>query len=134
MADAPILAAEGVLTSAIVAALDSYVGTFNSRPKIYYQLAEQGCPLPYVVFQCQTDIGRMDWIGRTGATVQVTLKALANSPSAARALLATVAPPMIALTLSGYTITSRYLRSPTVPPVNGVAQALHVYRLRIEAT
>jgi hypothetical protein len=132
MTDAPILEAEAVLAEAIRDTLASYVGTFNERPKVYYQLAEQGCPLPYVVFQFQSAIGRMDWIAQTGATVLVTIKALAASAKAARDLLATVAPGMDAITIDGYVITSRYSQSPTVPPQNSVWQALHVYRLRIE--
>jgi hypothetical protein len=132
MTDAPILEAEAVLAEAIAGALAPYVGTYNGRPKAYYQLAEQGAPLPYVVFQFQSAIGRMDWIAQTGATVLVTIKALAANAKAARDLLATVAPGMDAITIDGYVITSRYNQSPTVPPQNSVWQALHVYRLRIE--
>lgn len=135
MADAPILTAEELLTDAIRDALVSAVGTYNGRPKAYYQIAEQGAPLPYIVFQFQTDISRMDWIGRTGATAQLTLKAVASSTKVAQDLRATAAPYLASLTAGGYTVTARYLRSPAVPPSPaGVYQALHVYRLRIEAT
>lgn len=132
--DAPILEAEAVFADAIRDALASLVGTFNSKPKVYYQLAEQGCPLPYVVFQFQSDIGRMDWIGRTDATALLTLKALASSPKGARDLLATAAPGMTNISATGYTLSARYVRSPTMAPVAGVAQAMHIYRLRIEDT
>jgi len=132
--DAPILEAEAVLTTAIRDALAPFVGTFNARPMAYYQLAEQNCPFPYTVFQFQTDISRLDWIGLTGATVQMTLKALATSPKAARDLLAVVAMGMQAITITGYTITARYLRTPTIAPVDGVSQAMHVYRIRMERT
>lgn len=129
----PILTAETILTTAIRDALAPLVGTYNGRPKVYYQLAEQGAPLPYVVFQCQSDISRMDWLGDTGATVLVTIKALASDAQSARALLATVAPGMDSLSYSGVTVQARYDRSPTVPPsAAGVRQALHVYRLRID--
>lgn len=132
MSDSPIVEAEAVLVDAIRDALASYVGTFDGKPKAYYQLAQQKCPLPYVVFQFQADISRLDWIGLTGATALVTLKALATSGRAARDLLATVVPGMAAITIDDYAITARYLRSPTVPPQNGTSQALHVYRLRME--
>jgi len=135
MSDAPILTAESILATAIRDALDGYVGTYNGRPKVYYQLAEQGSPLPYVIYQCQTDIGRMDWIGRTGATVQLTVKALATAAKAARDLLATVAPGMNSISISGYTVQARYLRTVAIPPTpSGVYQSAHVYRIRIEAT
>lgn len=134
MTDTAIIEAEAVLTTAIRDALAPLVGTFNARPTAYYQLAEQGCPLPYTVFQFQSDISRMDWFGESGATALLTLKALATSPKAARDLLAVVAPGLDAIAISGYTITARYLRTPTVAPVEGVAQALAVYRIRLEAT
>jgi len=137
MTDAPILSAETILTTAIVTALTPFVGTFNSRPKAYYQLAEQGAPLPYVVFQFQSDITRLDWIGNSGATVLLTIKALVsaaqgNNSKAARDLLALVAPGLSTVAASGYSVAARYVRSPTLPPSGGVAQALHIYRLRIE--
>jgi hypothetical protein len=132
MTDAPILEAEAVLATAIASALAPYVGTYNGRPKAYYQLAEQGAPLPYIVFQFQSAIGRMDWIAQAGATVLVTVKALAANAKAARDLLAAAAPGMDAIAIDGYAVTARYNQSPTVPPQNSVWQALHLYRLRLE--
>jgi hypothetical protein len=132
MADTPILDAEAVLTTAIRDALAPLVGTYNGRPKAYYQQAEQGAPLPYVVFQFQSDISRMDWLSDTGATVLVTVKALAGSASAARTLLATVAPGMDSLTDADYALTARYVRSPAIPPSGGVWQSAHIYRIRME--
>jgi hypothetical protein len=128
----PILTAEAIIANAIVTALTAHVGTFNGRPKAYYQLAEQGAPLPFVVFQFQSDIGRVDRIGGVGATALITLKALSDSASAARALLATAAPSLATLTATGYTLKARYVRSPIIPPIGGVYQSAHIYRLTIE--
>ena len=134
MIDTPILSAETILTTAIVTALTPFVGTFNGRPKAYYQLAEQGAPLPYVVYQFQSDITRLEWIGTTGATVLLTLKALGVSSKAARDLLGVAAPGLLNIAATGYTVSARYVRSPTIAPVANVWQALHIYRLRIERT
>ena len=132
MVDAPILTAEDITIAAVKAALTPYVGTYNSRPKVYYQQAEQGAPLPFIVFHFQSNIARMDWIGATGATGLVTLKAIAASGTAARSLRATAAPGMASLVAPGYRITAIYEGSPTIGPVDGEWQALSIYRLRIE--
>jgi hypothetical protein len=129
--DTPILTAESLLIDALKAALTPYVGTHNSRPKAYYQMAEQGAPLPFVIFQLQSDIARLDWIDETGAETLVTLKALAGRADDARELLHTIAPAMDGLSAAGYTITARYERSPGIPPSNGTYQSAHVYRVRI---
>lgn len=130
--DVPILTAETILVDALKAALTPYVGTYNTRPKAYYQMAEQGAPLPYTIFQLQSNIARLDWISDTGAETLVTLKALAANGSAARDLLNTVAPAMDALSSPGFTIAARYEASPPIPPSNGTYQAAHLYRVRIE--
>lgn len=131
MTATPILTAESLLIDALKAALTPFVGTYNGRPKAYYQMAEQGAPLPFVIFQLQSDIARLDWIDETGAEVVVTLKALAANGSTARTLLNDAAPAMDVLSMVGYTIAARYERSPGIPPANGTYQAAHVYRVRI---
>jgi len=128
----PILQAETIIATAIATALAPFVGTFKTRPKVYYQLAEQAAPRPLLVYQFQSDIGRVDRIGDVGATALVTLKAQADSASDARALLATAAPGMANLISAGYTITARYVRSPVIPPLNGIYQSAHIYRITIE--
>lgn len=132
MTTAPILTAEHLLIDAFKAALAPYVGLWNGRPKAYYQVAEQGAPQPFVIFQAQADIGRLDFINQTGADVLITVKALAASGTAARALLNDITPGMDALASTGYTITARYVRSPSIPPANGTFQAAHTFRVRIE--
>jgi hypothetical protein len=59
MTTAPILTAETIIVDAFKAALTPYTGTYNGRSKAYYQQAEQGAPLPFVIFQAQADIGRL---------------------------------------------------------------------------
>src|SRR5689334_16141963 len=112
----PILDAEIIIATAVRDALASLVGTYNGRPKAYYQLAEQGAPKPYVVYQLQADIAPRWRVGSAGATALVTVKALAESAAAARELLATAAPGMDSLSYDGYTLTARYVRSPSIPP------------------
>jgi hypothetical protein len=132
MSATPILDAETVLATAVRDTLAPLVGTYNGRPKVYYQLAEQGAPLPFVVFQFQSDIARINRIGDIGATTLVTVKALAESAADARSLLATAAPGMGNLEYAGYTLSAVYLRSPILPPHGGVYQSAHIWRVAIE--
>jgi hypothetical protein len=132
MSTAPILTAETIIATAVRNALASAVGTYNSRPKVYYQLAEQGAPKPLLVYQFQSDIGRVDRIGDVGASALVTVKALAESAVAARELLELAAPLLDGLSYEGYTVTARYLRSPIIPPLSGTYQSAHTFRITIE--
>ena len=138
---APILEAEDVLTTAIRDALapfvDALLERFKGRPRVYYREAEQGCPLPFVIFQFQSDINRRDWIGESGGTALLTLKVFVSttmfSPvGTAPEFLSAVAPAMNAITMSGYTIKARYLRTPNLPQTSGTIQAGLTYRLSIE--
>lgn len=132
MTTAPILTAEQIIIDAFKAALAPYVGLWNGRPKAYYQQAEQGAPQPFVIFQAQADIARLDWIDQTGAECLITVKALARNGSTARALITDIAPALDALSFPGFTITARYVRSPSIPPNDGTYQAAHTFRVRIE--
>jgi hypothetical protein len=132
MSTEPILSAELIIATAIRDALAPFAGTYNDRPKVYWQIAEQGAPRPYLVAQGQSDIGRVDYIGDVGATALITLKALADSAKAARDLLAAASAGMRNLTYAGYTIQARYIRSPLIPPINNVYQSAHIYRITIE--
>jgi hypothetical protein len=128
---APILTAETIITTAVRNALAPSVGTYQTRPKVYYQLAEQGAPRPLIVFQFQSDIGRLDWVGDVGASALVTIKAQADDPDAAAELLADAAPGMNTLAYSGYTLAAVYVRSPMIPPIGGVYQSAHIFRITI---
>jgi hypothetical protein len=132
MSAEPILTAELIIATAIRDALAPYAGTYNDRPKVYWQLAEQGAPKPYLIAQGQSDISRVDYIGDVSATALVTLKALADNAKAARDLLFQAAPGMNNLTYAGYSVRARYVRSPIIPPLNNVYQSAHLYRITIE--
>lgn len=134
MSTAPILDAETILTTAIRNALAPYAGSHQGRPKVYYQLAEQGAPRPLLVFQFQSNISRLDYVGDVGATALVTVKAQADDPDSAAQLLSLAAPGMGALHYGGYTITATYLRSPVLPPIGGIFQSAHLWRVTLERT
>ena len=128
----PILEAETILTTAIRDGLASYAGTYNGRPKVYFQLAEQDAPKPYIVFQFQADITPSWRLGSAGAQALVTVKAIAESAKAARELLANAAPGMSNLAYPGYTLKARYVRSPIIPPSNGMYVSAHIWRVTVE--
>lgn len=132
MSTEPILTAETILATAIRNALAPVAGTYNNRPKVYWLLAEQGAPKPFLVAQAQAPIDRRDFIGNVGATALITVKALAESGAAARDLLALAGPLMNNLSYEGYRLKARYLRSPVIPPADGVYQSAHTYRITIE--
>lgn len=131
MTPAPILNAEVILTTAITGALAPYAGTHQGRPKVYYQLNTDGAPRPLIVFQFQDDIRRLNYVGDVGATALVTIKAQADDPDSAAELLATAAPGMSALAYDDYTLTAVYVRSPIIPPIDGVYQSAHIFRISI---
>lgn len=128
----PILEAETIIATAIRDALTPLVGSYQGRPKAYYQQAEQGAPLPYVIYQCQSNIERRDFLSDTGATVVTVIKALASDAKTARDLLFTVAPGLDSLAYPDHTVLARYERSPAIPPSGGVFQSAHQFRVTIE--
>lgn len=132
MSTEPILTAETILATAIRNALAPIAGTYNTRPKVYWLLGEQGAPKPFLIAQAQTPIERLDRIGDVGATALIAVKALAESGAAARDLLAAAAPRMNNLSYEGYRLKARYIRSPIIPPLEGVYQSAHIYRITIE--
>lgn len=131
MTSTPILTAETILTTAIRNALAPFVGTHQGRPKVYYQVNTDGAPRPLLIFQFQSDISRLDWIGNVGATALITVKAQADDPDTAAELLALAAPGMSNLREPGATLTAVYVRSPIIPPIGGVYQSAHIWRVSI---
>ena len=129
---APILTAETILTTAIRGALAPFVSTYQGRPKVYYRLAEQGAPRPVLVFQFQSDITRLDYVGNVGASVLTLVKAQADDADSAAELLALSAPGMQTLAYGGYTLTARYVRSPIIPLISDVFQSAHLWRIILE--
>lgn len=128
----PILEAETIIATAIRDALAPFVGSYQGRPKVYYQQAEQGAPLPYVIYQCQSNIERRDFLQDTGATVVTVIKALASDAKAARDLLLTASAGMDSLSYMGHVVLARYERSPAIPPSGSVFQSAHQFRITIE--
>lgn len=127
----PILTAETILTTAIRNAIAPFVGLHQGRPKVYYQLAEQGATRPLIVFQFQSDIDRLAYVGNIGATALVTIKAQADDPDSAADLLADASPGMADLAFDGYSLTAVYVRSPIIPPIADVYQSAHIFRITI---
>lgn len=128
----PILDAETILTRAIRDALAPAAGTHQGRPKVYYQVNTDGAPRPLLVFQFQSDISRLDYVGNVGSTVLATIKAQADDPDSAAALLAAASRGMADLSFSGHTLTAVYVRSPIIPPIGGVYQSAHIFRITLE--
>lgn len=127
----PILTAETILTTAIRTALAPFVGLHQGRPKVYYQLNTDGAPRPLIVFQFQSDISRLDWVGNVGATALVTIKAQADDPDSAAELLADASPGMAGLAFDGYSLAAVYVRSPIIPPIADVYQSAHIFRITL---
>jgi hypothetical protein len=127
MAPTPIYPAIAVLRKAIFEALDPL-----TTAGVYWVQAAQGAALPFVIFfsqdgggQAEKTIGNLSWSGL------VTVKALANSQSAAETLMGATAPGMAAPTAAGYTISTNYQRPIVIPPVDGVWQCGHLWRVFI---
>lgn len=127
MPPTPVLAAIRILRTAVFQALGPLTLT-----GVYWQRADQGVALPFVVYQSQDlggaaveRIGSLDWQGL------VTVKALAGSQSAAETLLAAVAPGMASLSAAGSSITTRYVRPIVIPPDGDIWQAAHQWRVWI---
>jgi hypothetical protein len=104
---------------------------------VYWLQADQGVPLPYVIYQSQDGGGQdLKHLGDYAWEGLVTIRALANGESGkqsgAEALLDAVLPGMSGLAVSGYTFSVEHERPLVIPPDdNGVWQAGHIYRLRL---
>ena len=122
----PILDAIELMRASVYAALAAR----TARPVRWLQAGETDA-LPLVIFLSQdaggnadARIGRVDWQGI------ITVKAAADTPSGAAALLADVAPGMDALVVpTGYAIRATYLRPIILPPDDGVWQSGHSWRV-----
>lgn len=136
----PILTAEAVLRKAMydafVPLLSSYTDSAG-RVKCYYKRADQldanghAVTVPYLIYQPQSDIAALRWIGVIDAEALFTLRALAPSQSAAEMLLGLAAPGMASLSATGYTIQAIYERTPNIPPDGDVWTVAHMFRIHI---
>lgn len=143
MTTAAITDAEEIVRKSVFQALGplmtSYREPDGATPRLYWKLAKQSTPgyaisRPYVVYQPQGDILDQALLNTSGITTPITVKAVADTPAAAAALLATVAPGMLSLAIpagySGYSgVVSQWLRSPNIPPLDGVWTAAHTYQV-----
>lgn len=140
MTPQPILTAEYVFRKALHDALSplltGYVDSAG-RAKCYWKRADQldanqqPVTVPYLIYQPQSDINAIRWIGTIDAQALFTLRAHAPSQSAAETLLGLAAPGMASLSAAGYTFRAIYERSPQIPPDGDVWTALHMFRVHI---
>jgi hypothetical protein len=125
----PVYNVIAILREALVAALDP----LTARPVRWVEPL-QADELPYAISQSQDSGGAaLEYVGAIDWTGLVTLRACATTLPAAEALMNSLAPGMEVLTHAGVAITTKYNRPLTLPPVDGVYQAGHIWRVTISA-
>lgn len=98
----------------------------------YWLQAPEGTALPLIVFQAQDGGGLDDsYLNSAGWSGLYTIRALADSPSAAETLLAGVPAAIAGLTVSGYSSRTRFVRSLVLPPTDGAHTAALVYEVEL---
>lgn len=129
MSAAPLTEAIPVLRRAIAAALKPLAAPHG----VYWLQAQQGAARPFVIFQSQDGGGRdVTYLGDYAWEGLVTIKALADSQSAAETLLDVVLPGMGSLTTTGYSFFVERVRPLVLSPdVDGVWQSCGIYRVGI---
>jgi hypothetical protein len=127
MTTTPIYAAISLVRVAVGSALQARTGR-----SVWWQSAPGSATRPFVVFQSQDNggrgerqIGALDWSGL------IVVKAIADTMSAAEALLAQVAPGMEALSTTGYNISAAYDRPIVLPPDGAIHQSAHQWRVSL---
>lgn len=136
----PILNAEFLFRKAIYGAfvplLTAYVDSAG-RVKCYWKRADQldangqQVAPPYLIYQPQSDIAPVKWLNNVDAEGLFTIRALAPSPSAAETLLGVAVVGMANLASTGYTLSAMYERSPSIPPVDNIWTAAHIFRVAL---
>jgi hypothetical protein len=129
----PIPNAIAIVRTALYGALCPLVGTYQGRPRCYWQIATEAAPLPLLVFQSQ-DIGGRDasYLALGGWEGLITVKALASSDAAAEMQLSGVYAALESMPHPrGYTIHCTLDRPLTVPPGDGVYTAGLIVRVRL---
>jgi hypothetical protein len=132
----PPIGAEEAIAKAIYASLSPLMTAYQyvGSARCYYQLAPENAPMPFLVYQLQTDIDAVQRVGGWDAEAVVVLRAIAETPVAARALLSTVAPGMETLTVTGHHVQGVWDGAPAIPPSIGYVQAALRYRVRVRKT
>jgi len=129
----PPVNAEDVVARAIYSALTPLMTgyQFAGSARCYYQVAPESAPMPFIVYQLQTDINPIQRIGAWDGNGLVLLRAIAATPAQARSLLSTVASGMDNLTVSGYAVFSSWDGSVALPGEIGYAQSALRYRVNV---
>lgn len=128
----PPIQAEDAIARAIYGALAPLMTAyqFAGSARCYYQLAPEQSPMPFLVYQLQTDIDAVQRVGGWDGEALVLLRAVAETPAAARTLLGIVAPGMDSLSTTGYHVQAEWNGAPAIPPSIGYVQAALRYRVR----
>lgn len=126
---APILTSITLVRFAIVGALDPL-----TTAGVYWTQAPSSAVRPFVVIQSQDSGGagepHLNGLGWSGL---ITVKALADTLGAAEALLAAVAPGMDAIVApANYDMAVGYVRPIVIPPLDGIFQCGHIWRVSLE--
>lgn len=129
----PPVNAEEVVAKAIYSSLAPLMSgyQFAGSARCYYQVAPEQAPMPFIVYQLQTDINPVQRVGAWDGNGLVLLRAIASTPAEARSLLNTVASGMDNLTVSGYAVHSTWDGSLALPGQIGFAQSALRYRVNV---
>lgn len=128
----PITDAVPKVRTALYAALSPLVAAYQGIPKAYWLQAPEGAPLPLLVFQAQDGGGKADdYLNSAGWSGLYTIRALADSATAAETLLSGVPAALAGLTVNGYGCTVQFQRSLVLPPLDGVHTAALIYQIEL---
>lgn len=129
----PPVNAEDVVARAIYSSLAPLMTgyQFAGSARCYYQVAPEQAPMPFLVYQLQSDINAVQRVGAWDGNGLILLRAVAETPSAARTLLGVVASGMDSLTVSGYHIQAVWDGSQALPGAIGYAQAALRYNVSV---
>jgi hypothetical protein len=129
----PPVNAEGAIASAIYSAIAPLMTAyqFAGNARCFYQVAPEQVPMPFVVFQLQSDIEPVQRVGGWEGNATVVLRAIAATPAEARSMLGLVASGMDNLTISGHHVKAVWDGALSIPPQIGYAQSALRYDVRV---
>jgi hypothetical protein len=131
---APITNAIPVVRTALYAALSPLVSTYLGIKKVYFVQAAQGAPLPFIIYQPQSNGEDASFLNGNGYQGLWTIRAMADTQGGAETLLNTVVAPIAAITTAGgYSFVATFFQVIVPPPLDGVWQSGLVYRVRMFA-
>lgn len=142
MPPTPILTAEYLFRKAFHDAfaplMTAYVDSAG-RCKCYWKRADQvdgnknAVAPPLLIYQPQSNIVPLEWVGSIDTGGLFLIKALAPSQTAAETLLGVAIPGVWGLASSGYAFRAIYEGSPPLPIVDDIWQSGHLFRISISA-